>query len=242
MADIKEISLKGLLAESFSYMRENCRAMMLFTLLHIVFLVAGFELTDGWADVFFLPWLVAYYLFWCFFFRFYFKRKPYLATWKLVDTLVPSTKILVLTFVVVTALLMLPLIPPFFGVGSPWAETYDIYLQRYMEDSRVVDAVTVVILTLTAPFVFYRPMMAWISSLIGRSGSLKSAFAKTKGNYWQMTFLAASFEILFVALEVAGQTLGIGNWLSIIAGSPLVIGFNVILAKTYDYFYLELER
>ena len=188
MADIKVMPLKGLLAESFSYMRDNGREMTLFAVVHMMFLTAAFELIDGWHDVFFLPWLAAYYLFWCFFFRFYFKRRPYLATLKLFDTLVPSTKILALTFLVVTALLMLPLIPPFFGVGSEWAEKYGIYLQRYMEDSRTVDGITVVIMTLTAPFVFYRPMMAWISSLIGRSGSLKSAFARTKGNYWRMTF------------------------------------------------------
>lgn len=84
-------------------------------------------------------------------------------------------------------------------------------------------------------------MMAWISSLIGRSGSLKSAFARTKGNYWRMTFLAALFELLFAGLEAGGQALGIGSWLSIVAGSPLVIYFNVVLAETYDYFFLEIE-
>lgn len=113
MADIKVMPLKGLLAESFSYMRDNGREMTLFAVVHMMFLTAAFELIDGWHDVFFLPWLAAYYLFWCFFFRFYFKRRPYLATLKLFDTLVPSTKILALTFLVVTALLMLPLIPPF---------------------------------------------------------------------------------------------------------------------------------
>lgn len=241
MADIKVMPLKGLLAESFSYMRDNGREMTLFAVVHMMFLTAAFELIDGWHDVFFLPWLAAYYLFWCFFFRFYFKRRPYLATLKLFDTLVPSTKILAFTFLVVTALLMLPLVPPFFGVGSEWAEKYGIYLQRYMEDSRTVDGITVVIMTLTAPFVFYRPMMAWISSLIGRSGSLKSAFARTKGNYWRMTFLAALFELLFAGLEAGGQALRIGSWLSIVAGSPLVIYFNVVLAETYDYFFLEIE-
>ena len=90
-----------------------------------------------------------------FLFSFYFKRaKPYLATVKLFYTLVPSTKMLALTFLVVTALLMLPLIPPFFGIGSGMGKWYTLYLKRYMEDTRVVDGITVVIMTLTAPLVF----------------------------------------------------------------------------------------
>ncbi len=83
--------------------------------------------------------------------------------------------------------------------------------------------------------------MAWISSLIGRSASMKSAFAKTRGNYWKMAFLLATFELLFAGLTWAGQQLGIGNWLSIAVGSPLVIYLNVIFAKTYDYFFLEID-
>ncbi len=241
MADIRVIPLQELFRESFSYFCANGRFMAAFTVVHILFLIAGFELINGWQDVFFLPWLAAYYLFWCFFFRFYFRRRPYLATLKLFGTLVPSTKILALTFVVVTALLALPLIPPFLGVGSEWAENYSAYLQRYMEDSRVIDGVTIALMTLIAPLVFYRPMMAWISSLIGRSGSLKSAFVRTKGNYWRLTFVAVVFECLFVGLEAAGQSLGIGSWLSIVVGSPFVVYFNVFLAKLYDYFFLEIE-
>ena len=55
MADIKVMPLKGLLAESFSYMRDNGREMTLFAVVHMMFLTAAFELIDGWHDVFFLP-------------------------------------------------------------------------------------------------------------------------------------------------------------------------------------------
>lgn len=53
MADIKVMPLKGLLAESFSYMRDNGREMTLFAVVHMMFLTAAFELIDGWHDVFF---------------------------------------------------------------------------------------------------------------------------------------------------------------------------------------------
>ena len=50
---------------------------------------------------------------------------------------------LALTFLVVTALLMLPLIPPFSESVPEWANEYTLYLKRYMEDTRVVDGITV---------------------------------------------------------------------------------------------------
>lgn len=241
MTDARTIALADLFRESWRYMVGRKREIALFSAAHILFLIAGFELIDGWHDLFFLPWGIAYYLFWCFFFRFYFNRKPYLATVKLFDTLLPSTKILALAFCVLTFLLALPLLPLFIGNGSEWAVKYAVYLQEYMEDGRTVDVLTAVVLIFAAPFIFYRPMMAWISSLLGRSGSLRTAFAKTKGNYWRMTFLLFLFEAMFGIMELAGQAVGAGSWIAIVAGSPLFIYFNVIVAKTYDYFFLEIE-
>ena len=241
MGDIKKIPLCELLKDSLLYVRENKLNMFYFSLVHIFLLVLGFEAIDGWHDVFFLPWLLVYYLFWCFFFRFYFGRRPYLLTPKLVDTLVPSTKMLTITFVVITFLLALPLIPPFLGIGSQWAIEYSYYLQKYMEDSKVVDTVTVCVFLLVSPFVFFRPMMAWISSLLGRSGSFKTAFAKTKGNYWQMMKLLLIFEAILVAFEQADSFLQTHDYFTIVLGTPVIILLNVVLAKTYDYFFREIE-
>ena len=64
---------------------------------------------------------------------------------------------------------------------------------------------------------------------------------KNAGQLLENGFLLATFELLFAGLTWAGQQLGIGNWLSIAVGSPLVIYLNVIFAKTYDYFFLEID-
>lgn len=241
MADIKVIPLTSLLRESFDYVCKNKISMICFSLVHMLLLFIGFKAIDGWHDISFLPWLIVYYLFWCFFFRFYFGRKPYLLTSKLFDTLIPSTKMFALTFIAVTLLLALPLIPPFLGVGSEWAIKYSSYLQKYMEDSQLVDVVTVCILLLVSPFIFYRPMMAWIGSLLGRSGSFKTAFAKTKGNYWPMMFLTILFELLLSLLAEMDYQLQLLNCCTIILGTPFIMFFNVLLAKTYDYFFREID-
>ena len=241
MADIKTIPLFSLLRESVVYVLNSKRSMFCFAVVHMLLLFIGFDAIDGWHDIFFLPWLAVYYLFWCFFFRFYFERKPYLWTPKLLYTLVPSTKILALTFLIITILLALPLVPPFLGIGTDWAMEYSLYLQRYMEDSKVVDIVTIVLLLFVSPFIFYRPMMAWIGSLLGRSGSFKTAFVRTKGNYWRMFFLTVVFELIMLGLSVIDSRWKTANCASIVLGTPVVILFNVVLAKTYDYFFREID-
>ena len=49
MADIKVMPLKGLLAESFSYMRDNGREMTLFAVVHMMFLT--FFFCPGWRPI-----------------------------------------------------------------------------------------------------------------------------------------------------------------------------------------------
>ena len=241
MEDIKKLSLKNVFDDSISYMIDSWKNMLLFVIVHVFFLIVGFELLDGLRDFKFIFWLLFYYLYWYFFFRFYFNRKPYLFTKKVFATVSPSIKILTLTFAVLTILLVLPLLPPFFDIESEWANNYLSFLKTYMEDSRVVDTLTLCIVLFVSPFIFYRPMMAWIASVIGRSSLLKTAFAKTKGNYWKMVVLGGIFNISLVILELMGKDFGLGNWLFIIVGSPVIIFFNVVLVKTYEYFFLEIE-
>ena len=134
MVEIKTLPLKTICRESFSYIHTHLRSMVIFTVIHIVLLIVGFKFLDGWYDLCFLPWLIVYYLFCCFFFRFYFKKKPYLITPKLIGTLVPSMKIFTLSFLVITLLLLLPLIPLFLGIKTDWGSAYGNYLQHYMEE------------------------------------------------------------------------------------------------------------
>jgi hypothetical protein len=241
MSEVKKMPLKLILADSLKYMASNVVNMTVFSIVHILFLIIGFKFLDGWHNVLFLPWIVFYYFYWYFFFRFYFNRKPYLFTLKLARTLIPSTKILAITFIILTVLLALPLLPPFLDIGSEWTNNYVLYLKLYMEDTRAIDTVTIGIIVLVSPFIFYRPIMAWIASVLGRSSLMSSAYAKTRGNYWKMVLLGGIFNISLAFLEYSGEFLGVGNWLFLIAGTPLIVYLNVILAKMYEYFFLEVE-
>lgn len=242
MAEHNTISLKRLFINSTKYGLRKWHELSLFTVAHVLLLIVGLKFINGWHDKSFLLWIVPYYMFWCFFFRFYFGRKPYVMTTMIFDTLLPSTRILVLSMVITILIISIPFLVPFISVNSPWVDSYVDHLQKYTDDTKTLNVVATVIMTIISPFIFYRPMMAWIGSLIGRSSLLSTAFARTKGNYWQFLIISIVFSILFSMVEMLDSLLSMNNWLVIFLGSVVILYFNVILAKTYEYFFLEIDK
>lgn len=240
MADVKKIPLRKIFADSLDYCLKNWHETSLFSIANMIFLIIGFKIINAWHDFMFLLWLVPYYMFWYAFFRFYFGRKPYVMTKKIFGTLLPSTRILGLLLVFVTILIVLPLVIPFVCTGA-WVETYVENLQKYIEDTQLINTVTTVILSVFSPIIFYRPMMAWIGSVIGRSSQMSTAYSRTKGNYWEFLLITVIFNLAFIGLDIAGEGLNLENWLAIFIGSPVVVYMNVFLAKTYEYFFMEID-
>ena len=242
MADeetLKKLPLTKILKISIEYFRDNLKPMMFFTLANLVLLIISFQFMGGYSNPVFLIWAIIYYVFWCYFFRFYFKRKPYLIAGKIFDSLIPSTKILVLTLAFGTLLAVLPFAPLFMGLPLEFTDKYTYFLKEYMQESKVVDCILNLILILVSPIIFYRPFFAWISSVIGRSGLLKTAFAKTEGNYWHFVGMVAIFDAAFVLIDSFGDWLEISDWILMFFYAPLTIFFNIVVAKSYDFFFLD---
>ncbi len=241
MASERKIDVEKLFFNSTLYCVQNWRMAALFSLVNMLFMIVGFKLLNAWHDKMFLLWLVPYYMFWYFFFRFYFGRKPYMMTFKVFETLLPSTRILGLTLFFVTILIALPLVIPFISGDEFWVERYLYHLQKYTEDSQMLNLITMLILSVASPFIFYRPMMAWIGSVVGRSSLLSTAYSRTKGNYWPFLMITFFFNLIFTCLELADGYWNAGGWLPILLGSPVVVFMNVVLAKTYEYFFMEID-
>ena len=221
----KEITKTFPVAETFlaswRYCRENRRHIAVFTLVNWLLLLLGFKFMGGTGNILFIFWCVLYYLFSCFFFRFYYNRRPYLLTHKIFDSLVPSTKILFLTLALATLLAYLPFAPLFLGFPAEMMEDYAVgFIQEYMDENKLYDMGLALVLLLVSPIIFFRPMMAWISSVIGRSGSLRNAWRRTKGNYLRSRA---------------------DSWLAWTLLAPLIIYCNVFLAKSFDFFFLDLD-
>ncbi|MBR1648337.1 MAG: hypothetical protein IJ689_01900 [Alphaproteobacteria bacterium] len=240
MSDIKKLDLKRLFLNTFRYTKRHAHESALFSIINAIFMIIGFKIC-GWQDKFFLIWLIPYYIFWYAFFRFYFERKPYILNSKIFGTLLPSVQMFFLLLVIATVLSVLPIVIPFISGNEIWVENYLEELQKY-EDSSMLNLAVIPVLILAAPFIFFRPMMAWIASVIGRSAKLSTAFARTKGNYWEFLLLSVIFNLSFMGLDWADKIFNLDGWLVISLVSPLTVFTNIMLAKTYEYFFLEIER
>ena len=84
---LKKLPIGGILKASWQYFCDNGKMMLVFTLINFATLVSG---VYSWKTAFF--WLAAAvaYVFWSYFFRFYFNRRPYLEWQPIVSSLTPA--------------------------------------------------------------------------------------------------------------------------------------------------------
>ena len=232
--NIKKLPLFKILDEAFNYLAGNLKAAGIFALVNYVLCCLCIY---SWKTIWFWFVVGALYILWSVFFRFYFGRQPYFLWRPLLYSMVPSTKILVLSTVLVTLLLALPVVPLFLGVDA----SYNQFLQKYMQDSDVINALTNLAVVLLSPWIIYRPFLAWISAVTGRSGSLKNAWVRTRGNYWEFLLLGVIMNLTTSGLYYGLAHLGIGYGLSLVVISPLIVYYNVVLAKIYEFFFLEID-
>ena len=86
--DIKKLPLKEVLIDSWKYCTTHGKVALLLTA--IVYAVGALALFS-WKHILFWPIMLAVYVLWGMYFRFYFKREPYFDYKVLFDSLVPST-------------------------------------------------------------------------------------------------------------------------------------------------------
>ena len=239
---IKSFPIVNCAVEAWQYIQQNLKVFTAFVGANFLLLMIGFKLLGGMGSIWFVFWCVFYYWFNCFFFRFYFDRKPYWLTRKVFDSLVPSTKILFLTLALATFLAYLPFLPLFLGLPVDVLDEYAVgFIQQYVDENNIYDLIIQVILLFITPLIFYRPLFAWISSVIGRSGSLRNAWRRTKGNYWRFFCVALVCNLAAVVIEYVDKVCLLNGWGELVIGSVLIMFVNVYFAKSYDFFFLEVD-
>lgn len=206
----------------------------------IAYLV-GAAAISSWKSLFFWPILVVAYVLWGAYFRYYLGRKPIFDAVALTNSLVPSTKITVLSVLIVSVLILLPMLPLFINITPEFNLAYARFLQGDFEQKHLLILVTDMVFLLISPWVVYRPFLAWISALAGRSGSLRFAWGRTKGNYKEFLILAfmTNFSIIWAKWLI--DLLGGNDYITLILVAPLFIYFNVVSAKAYEFFFLEID-
>ena len=191
--------------------------------------------------MFFWPILVLIYILWGMSFRYYLGRTPYFEVKSLFNSLIPSTKIVVLTVVIGLLLVVLPFIPLFVTSSPEFSEQYLKFLQGDFEEHDLLLMVADVVFILLSPTIAYRPFLAWISALSGRSGSLRLAWGKTRGNYLEFLTIAVLTNLSIGLSRSIILNLGGNDYITMFFVAPIVVLFNVFSAKTYDFFFLDKE-
>lgn len=232
----KKLPVANILKQSFRYFNSKPLTMLVLTVLNYVTILLG---VYTWSKPEFFIILILGYILWSYFFRFYFNKKPYLQVKSMTSSLAPSVKILVIGFVVLTVIILLPFAPLFLGILGPHADSYLNFLKTYMQDSQTLDVFMGILLVFIAPYIFYRPFFAWIGSLLGRNGSLRYAMRRTKGNYWPLVMLLLVLNIPFALVEQIVRLGGFPQPLAFLIISPLVVYANIVIARCYEFFFIE---
>jgi len=237
----KILPVLGILKQAYQYMRDNEKAIHPVWFVHIVLCVAINLIEGGFSNPLSLLWSVAYYIFWCVFFRLYYQKKPYLSFKKIGSSVLPSTKMFFMTFAILFLLVILPYIPLLMGFHNRYLAVFERYMaameapQMSLYNVMIFSAIFLVI----SPIVFCRPYLAWISSLQGCSGSIKKVFKRTKGNDMPFVYLMILLNLPCIAVYGFDTLLGCGGWFSAVFYSVYLIYFNVVFAKVYDFFYQQ---
>jgi hypothetical protein len=236
---IKKLPLKKILIQSWNYCRQEWRPNLVFS---GIAYVLGCMLLWTSKSLLFLPVLVGIYVLWGGSFRYYLNRRPIFEPRALFYSLVPSTKIVVMSVIIGAVLVLLPWLPFFLNLSPDFYRYYAMFMHEdLLKGEGVFVLVANIVFVLLSPMIAYRPFLAWISALTGRSGSLGLAWDKTKGNYCEFLLIAVITNLSVVCFRWIVWRLGGNDYITLLVAAPLVIYFNVLSAKAYEFFFLDID-
>ena len=228
--------LKLILQSSWRYCWRNYKLCGMFAL---VFYTLMSVLVWGWQTIWLWPVLALFYIVWSAFFRCYFQKYPFLSFRALFDSLLPAIKIVLLIVMTASLLFVLPTLLLFINISPEFNTAYAKFLQFDMDNYDLQFIVANVLFLMVSPWVAYRPFLAWISSLLGRSGSLRQAWNKTRGNYWRFLVLALITELSLMILRRVIFYFDGNDYITVTFAALILVYFNVAAAQVYKFFFID---
>lgn len=241
------IKIRKLLTETNEYIKNNPLFISCVLVVNMAYMLCFKALPNGIENPLSILWFITYYIFWCCFYRYYYHLRPYLLSKNIFHSITPSTKALVMMFLVALIITFLPMLPLFLGYNDLYLDVYERYLkvfdnlnERTITLTSIKDVLSVyAVMCLLAPLLICKPYLAWISSLRGRDASFQKVGNRTKGNYWQFVLISA----LLLYPEAIASTLdnlwNLQHWLDYSVSTIIFVYTNIIFAKLYDLFYLK---
>ncbi|MBE6451097.1 MAG: hypothetical protein E7016_03945 [Alphaproteobacteria bacterium] len=242
MADIsKKIPVIQTLSQALHYIKENMAVFGWFSVVNFVFLLVFWHIDGGLSNKKSVLWLFSYYYYWCVFFRVYYNKKPYFITTDVFASLIPSTKMFFLVVAMSFLLAVLPYLPLLMGFD----DEYLLFLENYMYQLQQAPVSALNMMVLTAilmmflPFILCRPFLGFIASVQGLNGSIKKAWKKSAGNYWQFIAVMVLLNLPCMAVYEADKHLNCNGYLNLVFYSVFFVYYNLVFAKIYDFFNNE---
>ena len=240
MTETSCLTFQQLRSDVCSYLRTNYKALCKFAGINFLFIALLFFGLGGVGSLWFLLWGIGYYLFHFFFFRWYFKRQPYVLTLKFFNTLLPVVKVMFMLLLGLTLLAYLPYLPLLFGGTSDTLKhIITAFIGSFMGESNSYNIFISLILLLLAPIIAYRPLLGWVAAVIGRSGSFRNVFKHTAGYYKLFFKILFVFYLMLGCLALIDSALGLHHLLLYLGSAPCIVLFEVVLAKTYEILILD---
>ena len=240
--NILHMNLAKVFKDSFHYILNNKEFCLCIFAINMVFTLTLKAIPSGFGNPLSLIWFIAYYIFWCFFYRYYYHLQPYVDRKTLSLSLKPSTKAIVLLALVAVGIIFLPMIPLFLGYNDLYFDFYEQYLILTVSNdlrSFLYKLILYGILAFLMPALICRPYLAWIASIRGRNASFSKIGNKTKGNYWQFLMLSLLLIYPEITVDQVDKWLNMQGWFAAVCGTIIFMLTNVIFAKIYDFFYIE---
>lgn len=236
--NVKKMVLRDVFGKAYGYCRNNLKRFVGFSLGAFL---SGVLVIASWDSLWLWPVLLLVYVVWGGFFRYYFNRKPYFEWSVFFRALVPSSKVMVLSVVVGVLLIVLPFVPLFVSTSPEFNTRYAYFLQGDIEGVEMLLLLANIMFLMVSPVIVYRPFLAWIAALLGRSGSLRLAWDRTKGNYGEFLVIAVLVELIIWAIDSTVSMLGGNEFVVMLVASPVVVFFNILSAKLFEFFFLDVE-
>lgn len=241
------LNVREILRDTGNFIIKNPRFILCLFVVNMVFMMALKVLPGGISHPLSILWFVCYYIYWCFFYRYYYRLHPYLLCKAVFASLNPSGKAVLILFFVAIFVAYLPMLPLLFGFDDVYLDIYERYLKSYDGLSManeihaslgdVLMFYTAMVLVL--PLLVCKPYLAWISSLRGMNASFAKVKQKIKGNYWHFVLISAILIYPDAIGTFLDQRLNCQGWLEYVTNTLTFIFTNVIFAKIYDYLYIK---
>lgn len=181
---IREFTLMSVFKYTNKFIWRYRKIILLWLLANFAFLYIFTLIPNGWTNSLSIIWLIVYYVYWCIFVRCIQQHQPYFSLIRVLNGLIPTSKIMFINIFIYVLILTLPYIPLLMGFRDAYLEFFENYM-RFLENHNAISEKIIfsLFLLLISPYTITRPYLAWISSLIGKSRSVMDAYKKTHGNY-----------------------------------------------------------